>query len=139
MEKKLIWKFNIIDLLIIAIVALSLIALIYKLTWGSGEEKGSFEFTYVCSEAPAELLYSVKRGDICIDGDSGSSLGKISDVRAEILPDSPDKGKAVFKASAKGAKTEHGITINDNIYLKGKTLNLIIGDSVFEVYISDMK
>lgn len=136
MDRKIIWKFNIIDLIIIAVLALSLTALLYRLTWG-GEEQ-VFEITYVCDEASLELLRDIRSGSLCADGDLGTELGKVSGCQAEPLTEESDKGRATIKAIVEGEKSEHGTTINDIVYLKGKDLNLIIDDAVFKVYISNI-
>ena len=137
MDRKIIWKFNIIDLIIIAILALSLTALLYRLAWGGGENQ-EFEITYVCDEASLDLLRDIRSGSLCADGDLGTDLGSVSGCLFEPLPDSSDKGKATIKAVVEGEKSEHGTTIDDVSYLKGKDLNLIIDDAVFKVYIANI-
>lgn len=42
-------------------------------------------------------------------------------------------------ARTNGYEAERGVAIGENVYLKGKKLNLIVGDTVYEVYISDIK
>ncbi len=138
MNKKIIWKLNIIDLLIITLLLISLTALVYRLTWGSGGDEQIFEITYICDEASIELLRDIRSGDECSDWDLGTELGRITGASSEALPDAPDKGRAYIKTSVEGVKSSHGTTIGDSVYLKGKNLNLIVGDSVFEVYISNI-
>ena len=158
MERKIIWKLNIVDLLILAIVAVSIIALIYKTTWGNrNSDTQRFTFTYVCQSSPMEVLQGVYSGDPCVDGDYGESLGVL--IQADIFPvasvpgDSDENaahpgpvgqaeantGRATFTVLAEGKKGEHGVTVGDVLYLKGKSFNLIVGDSIFSVYIADIQ
>lgn len=139
MNRKLIWKFNIIDLLIIAILLLSLLALVYRAVSGSGEEKRDYTLTYICEEAPLNLLREIELGSLSIDGELGTELGEITAINITPYPESDTKGSAAIATVVKGAKGEHGINIGDGVYLKGKTLNLIINDSLFEVYIKNIE
>lgn len=138
MDKKIIWKFNLIDLIIIALVILSIIALVYKLFLGSNNNIQNFEIICVCDEAPTELLYGISTGSECIDGTSGVELGKV--VRSDIEPlgENSDKSKGIISLIVEGTKNKHGISIGDTIYLKGSNFSLIIDDSVFDVYIYDI-
>lgn len=139
MNKKLIWKFNIIDLLIIGIVLLSLFALFYRMISGSDADERDYTLTYICEDAPLTLLYDIKSGEECADADLGTDLGIITAVNAEANPEDDDRGRAAIAAEVTGFETDHGVTIGDSVYLKGKTVNLIVGDSVFEVYIKDIE
>lgn len=139
MNRKLIWKFNIIDLLIIGILLLGVAALIYRAVIGGSEGRDDFEITYVCSAAPTELLYEVHDGMLCVDGDSGAELGSVSEVNVEEQTSGSGEGRGTIKTLVSGSKTEHGITVDDTAYLRGKTLNLIVDDLVFEVYISNIQ
>lgn len=138
MNRKLIWKFNIIDLTIIAIVLLSLFALVYRMVSGSGEEKRSYTLTYICEDAPTALLYEIQRGEACADGDTSTELGTVTDVSVYGNPED-SRGNAAIRAEVEGYKTDHGVTVSDTVYLKGMHLNLIIGDSVFEAYIGNIE
>ena len=137
MDRKIIWKFNIIDLIIIAVLVLSMTALLYRLTWGGSDEQ-AFEITYICDEASLDLLRDVRSGALCADGDLGTELGKVSGCQTEPLTDNSDKGRATIRSIVEGEKSKHGTTIDDIVYLKGKDLNLIIDDTVFKVYISNI-
>lgn len=138
MNKKLLWKFNIIDLLIMAIILLGLIALVYRMVAGAGEDERTYTITYICEDAPLGLLYSIADGDLCVDGELGTSLGSVRHINAEINPHNDRRGRATITTTVDGFKAEHGVNIADTIYLKGKILNLIVGDSVFEVYIANI-
>ena len=84
--KSAVKKFNIIDILLIALIFLSLISLLYKLTWGSSEKYQSYEFVYICDSAPSELADSVSAKSKCADGDTGENLGEvIENVIADLL------------------------------------------------------
>ena len=140
MEKKILWKFNIIDLILIGVIIIGLIALIYNITWGGGDNDDEpFLFTYVCRLAPNEALEGISQGDLCMDGDYGNSLGKLTDISCSEIKDDTQNQQAVFVSALTGIKTEHGVTIDDVLYLKGKEFNLVVGDSVFSVYLSDIK
>ena len=80
--KSAVKKFNIIDILLIALIFLSLISLLYKLTWGSSEKYQSYEFVYICDSAPSELADSVSAKSKCADGDTGENLGEV--IRAVL-------------------------------------------------------
>lgn len=139
MEKRLLWKFNLIDLILIALVLFSLAALLYKVAVGSGEGDRSYEFSYVCDEAPSEFLYGVAEGDKCADADNGTELGTVKWINVEELQATPGKARAVIGAEIKGTRLEHGVNVGDALYLKGQKVQLIVDDSVFEAYISDIK
>ena len=49
-----------------------------------------------------------------------------------------DGGATKFTSRVAGEKTEHGIKVGDVLYLKGKEFNLIIGDAIFAVYVSNI-
>lgn len=140
MERKLIWKFNIIDLILIGVVILSLVALVYKLTWGrDSNDEQAFLFTYVCASAPAEVYDGIATGTECSDGDYGNSLGKLTNLTLSDIPGDDRNKEARFMAAVSGKLGDHGVTVGDVLYLKGKECNLVVGDSVFSVYLSDMQ
>ena len=152
MNKKLIWKFNIIDLLIIALVILSIIALIYKSTLDKQVDTQTFEITCVCENVPTELLHKVQTDASTIDKNSGSSMGSVSSIWLEELQ--PSESSQQDKTSPKpesthsngyitlkveGVKNEHGILVGNAAYMNGSKLDLVIGDSLFNVYILNIK
>ena len=47
--------------------------------------------------------------------------------------------KAEFVTTVECMKTDHGIKIDKNIYLMGQSAQIIIGDVIFDVYISDIR
>ncbi len=132
----IIRRFNIIDILIVSVLALGVLALVFRLVMGSTDDNEVFEFTYICNEAPIELLNEIKTDEICIDADSGAQLGLILSAATEPLNEVMGRGVIVTKTN--GKQTEHGIEVDNSIYIKGKKINLIIGDSIFEVYLSDI-
>ena len=200
LQKKIIWKLNIIDLLLIVIILLSILALIYKSVSGSGDESEYREYTltYVCESAPIRLFDTINQGELCIDGATGEEVGDLADFEVtpifEYVPTAPEtpeptpdeedeeeisensdeentdnenaedsengdnedrraskntptpkptpeptRTKAVFTTTVEAAKAEHGIRINKNVYLIGQSMQLVIGNTVFDVYISDMQ
>lgn len=140
MERKIFWKFNIVDLALIAIIIIGLAALVYGLVRDSGgQDEGTFLITYTCRTAPNEALDGIESGAECMDGDYGNSLGKLTDIKQYEIKDDDQNRKVVFVAAVKGIKSEHGVTIGDVLYLKGKELNLVAADSVFSVYLSDIR
>ena len=194
LQKKIIWKLNIIDMLLIIIIALSIAALIYKSVSGSDDsEYRNYDLTFVCESAPVGLFDTIDTGLLCIDGGTGEEIGELrgfettpiaeyapqTAVQATAEPDEnedenasededdnaedtdedrdredrsekrstpkpaptpePTRAKAVFNITSEAAKTDHGIRINKNVYLIGQSMQLVIGDTVFDVYISDMK
>ena len=139
MERKIFWKLNIIDILLIAVVVLSLFALIYKLTHGNNDDLSAYLFTFVCDSAPIEVYDGIEAGTACSDGDAGVALGNLTRlVLSDIAGDDSHK-QGIFTVGLNGIQGEHGVTVDDILYLKGKCLNLIAGDSVFSVYLSDMQ
>lgn len=140
MQRRIIWKFNIIDITLIVILCISLLCLIYKFTFGrDNDESQSFLFTYVCDESPMVVLKSIDVGETCGDGDYGTSLGDLKSVVIETDGENEKNGSAVFMSQVSGEKAEHGVTIGDVLYLKGKRFNLMVGDSMFNVYISEIE
>ena len=138
MNRKLLWKFNIIDLLIMAIILLGLFALLYRMVSGAVEQERNYTITYICEDAPLGLLYSIDVGDLCADGELGTALGTVRHINAEADPDGGTRGRATIITTVEGFKAEHGVSIGDTIYLKGKTIELIIADSIFDVYIANI-
>ena len=140
MERKIFWKFNIIDLILIGIIAVSLFALLYKVTWGKEKDRTeTYQFTYTCQSAPSETFTGITPGLVCSDGDYGSSLGKLADVNASGIEGDDRNWQATFTAKVEGRKGEHGVTVGDVLYLKGKSFSLVVGDSMFAVYLSDIQ
>ena len=138
MEKKFFGKFNIIDMIIFGVILLSLFALVFRMVSGSDEDKGVYAVTFICEEAPEVLLWEIEKGELCTDGDSGTELGEVSDIF--IVPaDENSKPIAYITSQTEAYKADHGIAVDDTVYLKGSRINLIIGDSIFEVYIKDIK
>ena len=139
MHKKIFWKFNIIDIALMVIIGLSVLALVYKATFGNDNDQlQSYSITYVCEASPVEVLDSVAPGESCVDGDYGTELGALQSVSVD-KGDGGKTGKAVFVSQVDGEGSEHGVTVGDVRYLKGKRFNLIVGDAIFNVYISDIK
>ena len=192
LQKKIIWKLNIIDLLLIIIIALSIAALIYKsVSGGDDSEYRNYDLTFVCESAPIGLFDTIDSDRLCIDGGNGEEIGELRDFEITPIveyasqaaqqptaePDEsedenasedeeadnegaedeendrderrstsrpaptpePTRAKAVFNITSEAAKAEHGIRINKNVYLLGQSMQLVIGDTVFDVYISNME
>ena len=171
LSKKIIWKLNIIDILLLAIIILSVAALIYKSAWGRGNNKyETYTITYVCESSPIDLLNKVEYGDICIDGSYGNEIGVLDNINLTPITENysvaaisngsaennenddedqpspttfptpePVRAKAEFVTTVECMKTDHGIKIDKNIYLMGQSAQIIIGDVIFDVYISDIR
>ena len=192
LQKKIIWKLNIIDLLLIIIIALSIAALIYKsVSGGDDSEYRNYDLTFVCESAPIGLFDTIDSDRLCIDGGTGEEIGELRDFEITPIveyasqaaqqptaePDEsedenasededadnedaedeendkderrstprpsptpePTRAKAVFNITSEAAKADHGIRINKNVYLLGQSMQLVIGDTVFDVYISNME
>lgn len=140
MERKIFWKFNLIDLLLMGMLAISLFALIYKFTWGKDRDKTEdYLFTYVCTAAPQEIFSEIVPGVSCSDGDYGSSLGTLRQVQTSAIEGDTQNLRAVFTCETKGKKAEQGITVGNVVYLKGKRLNFVAGNAVFSVYLSNIQ
>lgn len=138
-EKKLLWKFNLLDLTLIALVVFSMAAFLYKVAVGNGDGDRVCEFTYICEEAPTELLKKVGEGGICVDAETGAELGRVKGINTEVFAATPSKARASIYAETEGTVLDHGVEVGDTVYLKGQNLQLIVGDSVFEVYVADIK
>lgn len=139
MERKLLWKFNIIDLILIGIVLLSLFALVYKFSHGSNDEQQAYLFTFVCEEAPLEIYHGIETGFTCSNGDTGESLGNLTHLMLSDIPDDDRHKQGVFTVALNGIPNEHGVTVEDSLYLKGMQISLMAGDSLFSVYLSEMQ
>ena len=140
MERKIIWKLNIIDLILIAVVGLSLIALVFKLTWGKpSDDTKAYLFTYVCDSAPAEVYQGLESGSLCRDAETGTALGKLTNLIVNEIPNNDKQKQGVFISALEGAKGEHGVLVDDITYLKGQELKLVVDDSVFSVYLSQIQ
>ena len=46
--------------------------------------------------------------------------------------------RAVFTTEVKAYKYDHGIYIEDSVYVLGKHVNLVIGDAIFDSYVSSI-
>lgn len=132
-------KFNIIDFLLIALILLSLISLLYKLTWGNSEKYQSYEFVYTCDNAPSELVNSISAKAKCADGDTGENLGEVISADIYGIDGAPERSGAQIRVRTNGYQSDHGVAVGNTVYLKGKKLNLIVGDTVFEAYIADIR
>lgn len=139
MDRKLFWKFNIIDLILIALVMFSLLALVYKITIGNGEGEKSYEFICVCESGVYDLLNGINEGEVCADADLGTELGTVAWKNVEQNQSIPEKARGAIGVSVTAKGMEHGVNIGDSLYLKGQKIQLIVGDSVFDTYISDIK
>lgn len=155
LSKKIIWKLNIIDLLLLAVILLSICALIYKATWGgSDDEHRIYEVSYVCENVPIEILNGLTEGMECSDYASGSDLGVFKRVEYEPISDKainrevsaspvpteqPTHARAVITTEADGVKAEHGVKIDGTVLLKALKLDLIVGDTVLNVYVNEVK
>lgn len=137
MLKRILGKFNIIDFLLMALVIVSLAALLYRILPGGAGDDMDFEITYICDGTPAQLTAAINQGSKCADGDTGEDLGKVLDFHGE--PADGDMAKFTLRTLTKGSENDHGVVIGNTPYLKGKKMNLIVDDTVFEVYISDIK
>lgn len=181
LSKKIVWKLNIIDLLLLAVIALSICALIYKATWGDDSERRDYEISYVCESVPIEILDGLTEGMECSDYAGGADLGVFKRVDYTVLEDIENTtptpkptskrnsddyddydeededeessesdvdafkmretqyARAVIVTSAEGEKVEHGVNVDGTVILKALKLDLIIGDTVLNVYVSDVK
>ncbi len=132
MERKLIWKFNIIDILIIAAILVSSLVLIYRFMFDN-EKATEFEFTYVCDSAPHSLLSEIRTGEQLTDGETGKEIGTVTDC----VIDRDNIGGIIY-AAISGFDEKHGVSAGESVYLKGQTLGIIIGDCIFDVYIENI-
>lgn len=168
LSKKIIWKLNIIDLLLLAIIVISICALIYKATWGGDDDYRTYEITYVCENVPIEILDALPEGAVCSDYDTGSDLGVLKridytpivedepprssepdnsgdddeDGRSSASPrptKTPTRATAVIVTEADGVKAEHGIKVDQTVMLKALKVDLIVGDTVFDSYVREIK
>lgn len=105
----------------------------------SGDEIGELtEISYV----PLTMQYSA------LDTEAKSKSGDNddeSDDDSEAAPSptpmptpEPTHAKTVFTTTVEGAQTEHGLKIDNNVYLIGQNMQIIIGNTIFDVYISDI-
>ena len=137
MLKRMLQRFNIIDFLLMALVIISLAALLYRILPGGAGDDTDFEITYICDGAPAPLISSIRNGAQCADGNTGEDLGEVTDFYGET--GEGDIMKFTLRTLTKASEGDHGVVIGNTPYLKGKKMNLIVDDTVFEVYISDIK
>lgn len=137
MLKRMLQRFNIIDFLLMALVIISLAALLYRILPGGAGDDTDFEITYICDGAPAQLTSSIRNGAQCADGNTGEDLGEVTDFYGETVEG--DIMMFTLRTLTKASEGDHGVVIGNTPYLKGKKMNLIVDDTVFEVYISDIK
>lgn len=136
MLKRILKSFNIIDFLLMALVIISLSALLYRILPGGTGDDADFEITYICDGAPVQLTSSIKNGAQCADGDTGEDLGEVTDFYCET--GDGDMTRFTIRTLTRASEGDHGVFIGNTPYLKGKKMNLIVDDTVFEVYISDI-
>lgn len=136
MLKRILKSFNIIDFLLMALVIISLSALLYRILPGGTGDDADFEITYICDGAPVQLTSSIKNGAQCADGDTGEDLGEVTDFYCET--GDGDMTRFTLRTLTRASEGDHGVFIGNTPYLKGKKMNLIVDDTVFEVYISDI-
>ena len=136
MLKRILKSFNIIDFLLMALGIIRLSALLYRILPGGTGDDADFEITYICDGAPVQLTSSIKNGSRCADGDTGEDLGEVTDFYCET--GDGDMTRFTLRTLTRASEGDHGVFIGNTPYLKGKKMNLIVDDTVFEVYISDI-
>lgn len=164
LSKKIVWKLNIIDLLLLAIIFLSICALVYKATWGGDDDYRTYEVSYVCENIPIEILNGLQSEMECSDYDSGSDLGILKRVDYTPIVEQavsvdnerddndddessptpkptkePAYARGVLITEVEGAKAEHGVKTEGIVLLKALKLDLIVGDTVLNVYVNEIK
>lgn len=140
MDRKILWKFNIVDVILIAIILISIFVLIFRASTTKESDKTiSYLFTYTCQSAPREAYDGLSSGMSCSDGDYGNSLGQLTALNVIDIENDSNNKSASFSTVLKAKPEEHGVSTEEVLYLKGKELKLIIGDSVFDVYLSGIQ
>ena len=140
MDRKIFWKFNIVDIILIAIILISIFVLLFRASTTKESNKNiSYLFTYTCQNAPKEAYDGLSTGMSCSDGDYGNSLGQLTAFNVMDIENDLNSKSASFTTVLKAKPEEHGVSTEEVLYLKGKELKLIIGDSVFDVYLSGIQ
>ena len=140
MDRKIFWKFNIVDIILIAIILISIFFIIFRASNMRENDKNiSYLFTYTCQSAPKEAYDGLSTGMSCSDGEYGNSLGQLTAINVLDIENDSNKKGASFTTVLKAKPEEHGVSSEEVLYLKGKELKLIIGDSVFDVYLSGIQ
>ena len=147
-------RFNIIDILIIVVIAAGLV-------WffgfrgdtnaaASGEE--TFIITYMSPSYPEFVTPFIKTGDSVEDFIKGGGIGTVTDVTVAqgydvregadgLMVKSPKEGyeQITIVTEARGRKGENGVIINGNTYLVGMYVTMRAGNGKLYIMLTGIE
>lgn len=156
------FKFNIIDVLVIAAVIVVAAFIGVKVTKGNlnnavndnkfKDTEHSYEYTFHCYETPDFVLEYIKNGAVVSEFTDQDEFGKLSSFsvgESEIFePDSsghyvksskPDHSSVDLVVRGKGVQTKGGVKVGWNGYSVGHSLTINVGNAKLYCKISGIK
>lgn len=159
---KLFGKVSVIDALIVLVVLAVIAGVGYKMTRSSTigpftpTASDDIQIVFYAEEAPEFAAKAIKNGDLCKDQERNVSFGNVTDIKMDksVSWVESDKGEYVagtkagysavyVTAEGKGiyrdTKSYAGVTYGGADFFIGKTTNLIVGNTIFQCRIYDIK
>ncbi len=135
MDKKLFGKFNIIDIILFAIIIIALIAAVVRIVWNNAGDYEDAEITatFITEKVRGEVYKELYVGMELTSQSDDSVLGEV--VRVDVRGDNT-LAVTVF---SEGAKLNHGVEIGGTTYYIGSEVSIIAGDAVFDAYLSEFE
>lgn len=134
-------RFNVIDIIISAFLALALFSMIYLFTQNQGiftNTHYNLEYILEIDSIDQEIAVNLSSGDFILDSKTGVRIGQVSDIYHKINNDNTMHMILNINAKAEnhnGFTTVNGVFIGDghtisfrtpNLYATGKCVELII-------------
>ncbi len=133
-DKKLFGRFNIIDIILFSIIILAIIGAMIRILWNSatGERDAEITATCVSENFHGEALkYFEYEAELINEADE-SIIGRVESFNVS------ENGRLSVTVFSDGSKLEHGVSLDGTTYYVGSEVNIIIGDAVFEAYVSNI-
>lgn len=157
---KIFGKINIVDIIILALVLISVVFVGYKLSKSifsnPFNKPDNLIIKIYSEEAPEFAVKAVKQNDIVIDFDTNSTFGHVTkidigpsvsyaaDDKGQIVKSSkPDYASVIFTLEGVGlfkdGVTESGVKIDNVSYYIGRTITYKVGHSIMQGRIYDIQ
>ncbi len=159
---KLFGKVSVVDALIVLVVLAVVAGVGYKMTKSTAitpfapTASDNIEIMFYVEDAPEYAAKAIQNGDLCKDQERNVEFGHVTDVKIDksISWAQNDKGeyvastkagysRVIVTAEGKGIfrdrKNYAGVTFGSADFFIGRTTNLMVGKSMFQCRIYDIK